>query len=100
MDTTDFSEGRYITPKLVNDSPVKVAVILGEATPEDTKYGKQLAVNVEFNKRIKLWNLNRDSVRNMQKLGFDSQMWIGKKITFTVVSVNGKERVIGMPIIE
>ena len=100
MDTTDFSEGQFLTPKLVSDSPIKIGVILGEARPEETKYGKQLTVNVEFNKRIKVWRLNRDSVKNMQRLGNDSQLWVGQRISFSVVVVNGKERVIGSPLLE
>ena len=99
MDTTEFSEGQFVTPKLVSDSPVKIAVILGEARPEDTKYGKQLTVNVEFNGKIKVWRLNRDSVKNMQQIGVNSEGWVGKRITFSVVTVGGKERVIGTPII-
>jgi hypothetical protein len=100
MDTTEFSEGQYITPKLVNESQQKIGVILGEARPEDTKYGKQLSVNVELNKKIKTWNMNRDSVKNLQRLGTNSESWIGKKVTFTVVSVGGKDGVIGMPVME
>ena len=100
MDTTDFSEGQYLTPKIVFDSPIKVGVILGEARPEETKYGKQLTVNVEFNKRIKIWRLNRDSVKNMQQLGNNSESWIGRRVNFSVVSVNNKDRVIGNPILE
>jgi hypothetical protein len=98
MDTTAYSEGQFITPEFVKFSPTKIGVLLGEATPEETKYGKQLTVNVEIDRKIKVWNLNRDSVKNMQQLGIDSSAWVAKRVRFNVVSVGGKDRVIGNPI--
>jgi hypothetical protein len=100
MDTTTFSEGQYITPEFVKNSPSKIGVILGEASPQDTKYGKQLSVNVEIDRRIKTWNLNRDSVKNMQQLGMDSMSWVSKRVMFHTVIIAGKDRVIGNPIID
>lgn len=100
MDTTNYSEGPYITKELVNNSPTKIGIVLGEATPEDTNFGKQLTVNVEIDRKIKKWNLNKDSVKNMQQLGIDSMLWVGKRIRFSVISVGGKDRIIGVPILE
>lgn len=98
MDTTNFSEGQYITPELVNMSPSKQGVVLSEAVPTKTDYGEQLCCNVEIDRKIKTWRMNRDSVKNMQPLGSDSKNWVAMRIRFTVVTVNGKQRVIGMPI--
>ena len=101
MDTTNFSEGQYITPKVVNDSPQKLAVVLSEAKPVSTKYGEQLSCEVSFNKQVKIWNMNRDSVKNLATtFGRDSKDWISKKVQFTVISVAGKERVVGTGILE
>lgn len=98
MDATDFSEGQYITATIVKESPVKIGVILSEAKPEDTRFGKQLTCNVSFNGKIKVWNLNRDSVKNLiSVLGSDTSLWVSKKIIFSVMTINSKDRVIGVP---
>ena len=98
MDTTNYSEGQFVTPLLVTQSPTKVGVVLSEARPEQTRFGEQLTTEVSIDAKIKSWNLNRDSVKNMQKLGVDSNLWVGKKVRFTVVTVSGKESVIGDPV--
>ena len=100
MDTTIYSEGQYITKEFVRASPTKIGVVLGEASPKDTKFGKQLSVNVEIDRKIKEWNLNKDSVKNMQQLGVDSMSWVSKRVLFSVISIGGKDRIIGTPIIE
>jgi hypothetical protein len=98
MDTTEFAEGLYWTPKLVEASPVKVGVVITDAKPEDSKYGAQLVCDVSINKKIKRWAMNRDSVANMHKIGVDSKSWIGKRVHFQVLTVNGKQRIIGLPV--
>jgi len=100
MDTTCFSEGQFVTPALVTASPTKIGVVLSEATPEKTDYGEQLVCNLSVDQKIKKWRMNRDSVKNMQQLGLDSRNWVSKRVRLSVLSVGGKERVIGVPIID
>jgi hypothetical protein len=101
MDTTNFSEGQYITPKVVTESPQKICVVVTEAKPIVTKYGEQLSCEVQFNQQRKIWNLNRDSVKNLATtFGKDSINWIGKKVQFTVISVAGKDRIVGTGLLD
>lgn len=100
MDTTEFSEGQFVTPALVTQSQTKIGVVLSEATAEQTDYGKALCCNVSIDQKIKKWRMNRDSVKNMQQLGLDSKNWVSQKIRFIVVTAGGKEKIIGSPILE
>ena len=99
MDTTQFSEGQYVTSELVELSPTKVGVIIEEARAKPTDYGEALNVTINIDEKKKVWRLNRDSVRNMQQLGKDSLSWVGKKVQFQVVNVKGKKLVIGSPVL-
>jgi hypothetical protein len=99
MDTTEFSEGKYITPLLVNKSPTKKCIILDEAKPEKTDFGEQLVCHVEIDGKGKLWRMNMDSVKNMQRINIDSRFWREKSVQFLVTMVKGKEVVIGSPIL-
>jgi hypothetical protein len=98
MDTTIFSEGQYVTAEVVKSSPTKLAVVLDEALPQKTDYGESLQCRVNIDGKIKVWRLNRDSVKNMQALGVDSNTWVGSKVQLMVMTVKGKEQIIGMPI--
>jgi len=100
METQEFGESPYITAALINESKEPVGVVIDEAMPIKTDYGQKLACKVSFDKKIKEWRMNRDSVKNMQKISTDSKNWVGHKVRFIVVPVNNKERIIGMPIIE
>ena len=100
MDTTAFSEGQFVTPELIKSSPSKVGVIISEALPEKSDYGDQLCCQVDVDGRTKKWRMNRDSVKAMQRLGFDSKNWVGRKVQFVVIAVQGKDRIIGTPITE
>jgi hypothetical protein len=100
MDTTEYSEGQFVTPAIVTSSPTKIGVVLSEAAPEKTDYGTALCCNVSIDQKIKKWRMNRDSVKNMQQLGLDSRNWVSRQIRFIVVTAGGKEKVIGSPIID
>jgi hypothetical protein len=101
MDTTEFSEGQFVTPELVTKSPTKICVIKSEATPEKTDYGYQLVAVVDIDFKTKKWRINKDSVKNLQQnIGYDSKSWIAKKVRLNVITVSGKDRIIGMPITE
>jgi len=98
MDTTEFSEGKFITAELVKTSPTKVCVILDEAKPEETDFGEKLQVHVQIDQKNKIWRINRDSVKNMHKINTDSKFWIGKKVQLMTITMKGKETVIGLPV--
>lgn len=100
MNSQEFAEGRYINPEIVMGSQTKIGVIITDCTVEQSQYGPQLICTVEIDKKQKLWQMNRDSVKNMQQIGIDTSSWVGKKVKFQVVSVNGKQRVIGMPMMD
>ena len=101
MDTTTYAQGNYLTPQVIRDSPQaehKIGVIVSDAVVEDGKFGKQLSVNISFDKYIKTWRMNRESVKNMHELGTDSMNWIAKKVYFVVEDRKGKEVIIGRPV--
>lgn len=100
MDTAEYAEDRYISTNVIRVSPTKIGVIIDEALPEKTDYGQSLICNVSIDAKIKKWRLNKDSVKAMQAVGQNSQGWIGEKVKFTVISVQGKERVIGTPVLD
>lgn len=100
MDTTSFSESAFVTPELVKNSASKILVVMEEAKPEKTDYGEQLHVKVQIDGKFKIWRMNRDSVKNMQSLGSDSNFWIGKKVQLMVITAKGKEQVLGVPVVE
>ena len=100
MDTQEFAEDRYVSVMVIRNSPTKTCVVIDEALPEKTDYGHSLVCNVSIDAKIKKWRLNKDSVKNMQALGANSSVWIGKKVSFTVVSVQGKDRIIGSPVLD
>lgn len=103
MDTKKFAQGNYLTPDMVKASPqapVKVGVIVSDVKIEVGSFGEQLTVMVNFDKEIKTWRLNRESVKNMQKVGSDSLTWLSCKVAFVVVDRKGKEVLIGEPVLD
>ena len=100
VDTTTFSEGQYITPELVKSSLTKTLVVMDEAKPTKTDYGESLQCQVQIDGKNKIWRLNRDSVKNLHQVSTDSSRWIGKKIQLLVITVKGKDTVLGVPIME
>lgn len=97
MDTTEFSQGQYITAEVVKQSPTKTGIIIDEALGENTDFGVKLQCKVNFDGREKIWRLNRDSVKNMQTLSLDSKAWISTQVRFMVLNAKGKEIVVGVP---
>lgn len=98
MDTTEYSESKYITADVVKNSSSKIAVVIDEAKPQSSDYGDLLQCNVQVDGKNKIWRLNRDSVRNMHQISTDSKAWIGRKVQLMVITVKGKESVLGVPV--
>lgn len=97
VDTTKYAEGNNLTVEVVKNSPSKQCVVIGEAKPETTDYGEKLTVIVEIDGKQKTWRMNRDSVKNMQELGLDSRMWNAAIVKLKIVSISGKDSIIGVP---
>jgi hypothetical protein len=69
MDTTQYGESKYLTPQLIRESPQttekKIGIVVSDAETEEGKFGKQLVLQVSFDKKIKLWKLSKDNVKSM-----------------------------------
>lgn len=97
VDTTQYGEGQYLTADMVKSSPSKKLVIVGEPKGKPSDFGERLTADVEMDGKKKEWRLNRDTVKNMQTLGIDSKYWNGAEVNLQVVTISGKESIIGVP---
>lgn len=92
MDTRHHTESKYVSVKLVHDSPTKRAVVLDEGLDEPTNFdgkpGVRWTCTVEMDGEQKKYSPNPTSMKNIQKvLGMDSKAWIGKTLILQVVSM-------------
>jgi glutathionyl-hydroquinone reductase len=79
----------------VKASKTKKCVIIGDSYAEDTDYGMKMRVPVEIDGKKKTYTPNKDSVKNIiQALGSETKAWMGKTLTFNVISVMGKDSII------
>lgn len=104
VDTTKATESKYLTKEIVQKSTTKKAVIINEGEFKDTEFdGKKMSklqLSVEIDKEQKLWQPTKDSIKNMQgSWGMDSKNWVGKLVTLQIVSIKGKESILGVPIV-
>ena len=97
VDTSEFLEGQYMTVDLVKQSPSKKCVIIGEPTGEETDFGFKLTAKVQIDGKDKIWRMNKDSIKNLRQLGVDSNTWDGAIVNLRVVTISGKECIIGVP---
>jgi len=97
VSTEKALETDFMNADLVKNSPSKKLVILGEGKYEITDFGEKLTLPVEIDSKKKTWRPNRDSIKNMQMLGKDSQAWVGKAIQLQILTIKGKEAIIGFP---
>lgn len=98
MDATQFAEGEYINADIVRHSPTKLIKILGAGKSENTEYGLKLTLPVKIDDKPKIWRPNRDSVRNIINVfGKDTESWIGKQVDLSVITIMGKDSVVGVP---
>lgn len=97
MDATQYGESDYVTAELVKASKTKIAIIIGEATEEDTDFGRKLTFPIEIDGKKKTYRPNKDSVKNIiWALGAETKLWLGKSIIFSVISVMGKDSVVAI----
>ena len=98
MDATQYAESDYITAKIVQDSKSKQLVITSDAKAEETEYGQRLTMHVEIDGKKKTYRPNKDTIKNLISVhGADTKSWLGKVLKLNVISVMGKDSVIGTP---
>ena len=99
MDTTEFAEGQFLNPELVETSPTKKVVIQNEGTREINKFGNpSFSVNVLLDGKSKAWTLRQDHVKSLRTaFGYDSKFWVGQTINLRVVTLNGKKTIVAIP---
>lgn len=98
VDSRKALESEYITVDSVKNSLTKKLVILDPGAYEDTEWGERLSLKVEMDGNKKVWRPNRDSIKNVQNVfKYETCDWVGKIIGLSVVSMKGKEMVIGIP---
>src|SRR3990167_8137035 len=96
MDATQYSESDYITAEIVKASTTRKIVIVGEAKTEETDYGIKLVLPVEIDGKKKSYRPNRDTVKHL--IGAwkaETKAWIGKTVDLQVISILGKDSIIG-----
>ena len=97
MDATQYGESNWLNADIVKSSKSKKAIILGDAKSEETDFGAKLTFPIEIDGKKKTYSPNKDSVKNIiSALGSETQEWLGKTLSFSVVSVMGKDSVIAV----
>ena len=95
MDATQYGESNYVTAELVKASPTKKAIIMADSKSEETDFGTKLRIPVDIDNKPKTYSPNKDSVKNIiRSLGAETKAWVGKTLSFSVISVMGKDSVI------
>jgi hypothetical protein len=99
MDATQFGESDFITTEIVNASKTKKIVIVGDGKVEETDWGSRMELPVEIDGKKKRYRPNKDTIKNCISLfGADTKGWLGKTISLVVMSIAGKDSIIGTPI--
>lgn len=96
VDATQAAESDFITADIVKASPTKKILVIGDGKYEETEFGTKLEIPVEIDSKRKRYRPNKDTVKNlMASLGKDTKQWLGKVIDVQVISIAGKDSVIG-----
>ena len=92
------AEGKYLKPEHIQKSQNKVAVITDEGEYQDSNWGKQLMLGIQFNKLSKVLRLNQRSAQALvNAYGEDTTDWVGQKIVLGVVDISGKDSIVAKP---
>jgi len=103
VDTRPAMESDYIDAEFVDKSPTKLCVPTGVGGFEACQFDKakapvqKLTIPVEMDGKKKLWRPNKESVENLQVLGYDSASWVGQRIMLRSSGVGQYRAVIGYP---
>lgn len=98
VDTTKAMESDYLNVETVKNSQTKKIIIIDGGKYENTDYGSnKLTMRVSIDGMDKIWRPNRDSVKNLSTAwGRESNIWVQKIATLTIVSMNGKESIVAI----
>ena len=101
MDMTNYVESESINLDFVKSSPTKKGILLSSGVMAPTKEGQMKPkFLVEIDGKQKYWTMNKNTAKNLSMMfGNESNGWVGRKVEFTVGVVNGKEAVIGKPMV-
>lgn len=101
MDTKALTESDYVTIGFLSESPSKRLRILSAGALKPNQEGMmKLNVLVEIDGKQKNYSPNRTTLRAMQAAwGFESQAYVAKELTLAVGKVNGKDAVLGTPVL-
>lgn len=99
VDITEALEGQYLGVETVRNSPSKKCVVVSTGEYAETEYGKKISILVEIDGKKKTWRLNRDTLKNMSHLGLDTVAWIGAVVELRIVTMQGKDSIVGLPIL-
>jgi len=98
VDSRKALESEYVTVDSVKNSKTRTLVIIDSGEYEDTEWGERLSFKVNMDGSTKIWRPNRDSIKNIQNsFGYNTESWVSKLVSLSVVSMKGKEMVIGVP---
>jgi hypothetical protein len=98
MDATQYGESDFITTEIVNASKTKKIVVIGDAKVEETDWGSRMELPVEIDGKKKRYRPNKDTIKNcIRSYGVETKGWLGKTIALTVMTVAGKDSIIGSP---
>lgn len=97
VDTTEYTEGKYLNVAYIKSSPSKTGVVITEATSVKGEFGTKLECMVQIDTKMKTLRLNKKSIENLQRIGKDSKDWIGKAITFRIETIQNKEAIVAEP---
>lgn len=95
MDASKYAEGSFCNPEVVKNSQSKQCCITGIKS-EMGKYGEQIVCDVEIDGNAKRYSPSKDTVKNLiSTWGKDTNAWLGRTILLQVLSIAGKDRVMG-----
>lgn len=98
VDSTRATESEWVNVDLVRQKQPLKAIITDGGKYEEGKYGEQLVIGLEVNKKAKKYSPNRDSAANMKNMyGAETNAWVGYIIELSITRSNGKEIVIAVP---
>ena len=101
VSTKSITESKYVNTELVMESPTKKCVILTEGEIVETKFGKQLVLSVQMDKKMKEYRPNKVTLKNFQEAwGEDSAAWLNKVVQFDVEEMNDKQIIVGKPYVD
>jgi hypothetical protein len=101
VDVSEALESEYINIDEVERSENKVAIVVDSGSYELDEYNgrtqRKLTIMVDFNKKLKKYRPNRDSIKNLQTWGNNTDSWVNKTIKFNITHINGQKRINAVP---